>query len=58
MKTFFSSRTVWLALIQAVTGGVVIFLTEMDMVGLVVVAKSVGDIMLRLATNEPITNVM
>lgn len=54
MKSLTSSKTFWVAVIQAVVGGLVIFLTDMDMVGYVALVKSVGDVVLRLATSEPV----
>lgn len=48
------SKTVWVAIIQAVVGiGVAVF-TELDMVGYIAVLKSVGDIALRMVTTEAI----
>lgn len=57
MKSLTQSKTFWLAVIQAVVGGLVIFFTQIDMVGYVAIVKSVGDIVLRLATNEPIERI-
>lgn len=55
MKSFFESKTVWIALIQAVVGGLVIFLTEIpDLVGYVAIVKSIGDILIRLVTDKPL----
>lgn len=54
MKSIFESKTFWLAVIQAVGGGVIIYLTEMNMIGGVAIAKSVIDIFLRLATEDEI----
>ena len=54
MKSLFSSKTFRLAIIQAIVGGLVIFLTEMDMVGYVVLIKSLGDVALRMATSEAV----
>jgi len=55
MKSIFESKTVWIAIIQAVVGGLVIFFTEIpDLVGYVAVVKSVGDILIRLITDKPI----
>lgn len=59
MKSLTSSKTFWLAVLQAVGGGVIIFLTEMpDLVGYVAMAKSVLDIVLRLATAEPVGSIV
>ena len=57
MKTLLQSRTVQLALIQAISGGLVIFLTQMDMAGYVVIVKSVADILLRMDTDEPVAGI-
>lgn len=54
MKSIFNSKTFWLAVIQAVVGGLVIFLTEMDLVGYIAIVKSVGDVTLRYATSTGI----
>ena len=54
MKSIFTSRTFILAVIQAVTGGLVIFFTELDMAGAVLIIKSLGDILLRLDTKEEV----
>lgn len=58
MKTLFSSKTFWIAVIQAVAGIVIVALTELDMVGYVAMVKSVVDIMIRLVTTEPIERLM
>jgi uncharacterized membrane protein len=58
MKTLLHSRTFWLAVVQAVSGIVVVALTELDMAGYVVVFKSIVDILLRLATSDPIDRVI
>lgn len=45
-------------MIQAVVGGLVIFFTEIpDLVGYVAIVKSVGDILLRIITTEPIERI-
>lgn len=54
MKSILSSKTVWLAIIQGVIGGTIIVLTELDLVGYVAIAKSLGDIVLRFVTSEEI----
>jgi len=55
MKSLTTSRTFWFAVIQAVIGGLVILFTNIpDLVGYVAIVKSIGDIVLRLATTEPI----
>lgn len=54
MKSLYSSKTFWLAVIQAVVGGLVIFLTDMNMVGYVAIVKSVGDVILRTITTDEV----
>lgn len=55
MKSIFDSKVFWLAVIQALGGGLVIFFTQMDMVGYVAIVKSAMDIVLRFATTEEVT---
>lgn len=52
------SRTFWLAAIQAVLGGVVIFIAAYPAVGWLLIAKSALDIILRIYTNEPVTGTL
>ena len=55
MKPLTQSKTFWLAVIQAVIGGLVILFTNVpDLVGYVAIVKSIGDIVLRIATIDPI----
>ena len=54
-KALLQSKTFWIAVIQAVAGIVVVALTELDLVGYIATFKSVVDIVLRLATSDPIT---
>lgn len=54
MKSFLDSKTIWLAIFQAFVGGVIIFFTEVDMVGYSVLVKSIADIILRFLTTQPI----
>lgn len=54
MKTLLNSKTFWLAVSQAVGAVLVVALTELDMMGGVLIVKSVVDIILRLQTDEPI----
>ncbi len=55
-KSLFASRTFWLAVAQAVVGVFVVFGTAYPMVGWLVVAKSVADMVLRYITTTPITS--
>ena len=54
-KALLQSKTFWIAVIQAVAGIVVVALTELDLVGYIATFKSVVDIVLRLATSDPVT---
>ena len=54
MNKLFQSRTVWLAIAQALGAVAIVVLTELDMMGGVLVAKSIVDILLRLDTNKPV----
>ena len=58
MKTLFSSKTFRLAIFQAVVGGLIIFFTEMQMVGAVAIVKSFADIALRMVTEGKIGSIM
>lgn len=49
------SRTVWIAIIQAVFGILIIILTEADLVGEAMMAKSLLDIIIRALTTTPLT---
>jgi len=55
MKSILQSRTVWVAIVQAVLSVVVVILTEADMVGYVGIIKSIVDILLRIDTTDVIT---
>lgn len=60
MKPLLQSKTIWLAIIQGLIGGVVIALENSgipDAVGYVAIVKSVGDIVLRLVTTSPIRGI-
>lgn len=49
------SRTVLLAIAQAVVGILVLVFTEADMPAVVILIKSLADILLRLDTSEPLS---
>lgn len=49
------SRTVLVAIAQAVVGVLVIFLTEADLLGYAAMVKSLGDVILRFDTTKPIS---
>ena len=48
------SRTVLMALAQALAGVLIVILTEMNEVGYVALVKSAMDIVLRLDTQKPV----
>ena len=55
MKSIFTSKTFWLAVVQAVVGAVGIFNTAYPSVGWLLVAKSVVDVVLRFVTTQPVS---
>lgn len=57
MKKLLHSKTFWLAVSQAVGAVLIVALTELDMMGGVLVVKSVVDILLRLSTDTKIDGV-
>ena len=57
MKTLLNSKTFWLAVSQSVGAILVVAFTELDMMGAVLIVKSVVDIILRLQTEEPISGI-
>lgn len=48
------SKTVWVAIIQAVVGIGIAVLTDLDLLGYVIVLKSLGDVALRMVTTQPL----
>lgn len=56
MKSLLKSRTFWLAVSQAVGAVLIAALTELDMMGGVLIVKSVVDIILRMETDERIVS--
>lgn len=54
MKSWITSRTVWLAILQSVAGIVVIFMTNFPGIGWLAIVKSIVDIALRFDTQAPI----
>ena len=50
------SRTVWLAIGQAVLGVIIVVLTEADMVGYAVLVKSLADVFMRSITTDAIND--
>ncbi|MGI1661396.1 hypothetical protein ACRDNQ_04060 [Palleronia sp. KMU-117] len=58
MKSLLTSKTFWLAVIQAVAGVAIAALTELDLVAYVAVVKSTVDILLRMLTTTGIDRVV
>lgn len=55
MKSIFVSKTFWVAFIQIVIGGLIIFATDYpDWAGSLLLAKSLLDIVLRTLTTAPV----
>jgi len=54
MKKIFQSRTIWLAIIQAIISVMIVFFTELDMISYALFFKSVVDIIIRLDTDKGI----
>lgn len=54
MKSVLQSRTVWMAVLQAVLGIAIVVATEAGEAGVALVLKSIVDIALRYATVEPL----
>lgn len=53
-KSIFASKTFWLAVLQAIVGAVVVFHGVYPMIGWLVLAKSVLDVIVRYFTTVPI----
>lgn len=53
-KSLFTSRTFWVAMLQAAIGIVVVFSSEYPGVGQLVIAKSLLDITLRIVTETKV----
>jgi len=58
MKTLLQSRTMWIAVAQAIGAVLIVAFTELDMMGGVLVVKSIVDVILRLDTKEPIGSIL
>ena len=54
MKKVYQSKTVWKAIIIGVAGVTVAVLTELDLLGYVMIVNAGLDIILRSITTEPI----
>ncbi len=55
MKNLFSSKTFYLAVLQALAGIIVVIQTNYPTIGWVVIAKSIIDIILRTLTGTPVS---
>lgn len=55
MKSIFQSKVFWVAVIQAISGIVIVFSSAYPTVGGLIIAKSVIDILLRFATTVPVS---
>lgn len=55
MKSLYSSKTFWLAVVQALIGVIVAFSTAYPALGGLVIAKSIADIILRIVTDTAVT---
>ena len=53
-KSWLKSKTVWLAVVQALIAGVVVFQSAYPDAGYLLLAKSALDIFLRYITTQPI----
>ena len=58
MKTLLQSRTFQLAVSQAIGAILIVAFTELDMMGGVLIVKSLMDILLRLDTTDPIDKIV
>ena len=54
MKKWYNSKTIWIAVIQALAGIVAAFVYQYPEIGLLLVVKSGVDITLRLITEMPV----
>ncbi len=57
MKSLFTSKTFWLAVLQAVAGGLAVLHPNptVQATGALAITKSVVDVGLRILTTEPVT---
>lgn len=54
MTQLFKSRTIWLAVAQAVSAIAIAVFTELDMVSIAMLIKSLADILLRVDTDTSV----
>ena len=57
-KTFFQSKTMWLAILQAAVAVVVVFESYYPGVGVLLLLKSALDVIVRFYTTQPIGNTL
>ena len=55
MKPFYKSRTFWIACLQGIVGVTAVLINIYPEVGVLVVMKSILDIVLRVQTTERVT---
>ena len=53
-KSWYQSRTIWLAIVTAISGILVTATTQYPDIGWMIVAKAAVDIVVRLLTSQPI----
>lgn len=58
MKTLVTSKTFWFAVAKGVSGIGVAALTELNMVGALMVLVAITDVILRMLTTEPIKTIV
>lgn len=54
-KSIVKTKTFWLAVLQAITGVIVLFSNTYPSVGWLVIGKSLVDVILRLITEAPVS---
>lgn len=57
-KALIETKTFWIAVLQAAIGAIVVFSTAYPEAGMLVIAKSVLDVALRIYTRQPVTGVL
>ena len=55
MKNLFTSKTIWLAAVQFLIGGLMAMQASHPSLGWVIMGKSILDILLRFITQEPVS---
>ena len=54
-KKWYTSKTLWIAVIQGLAGVVAIVATDYPQLGSIAIAKSILDLLLRMVTDKPIS---